>query len=158
MTIEPRTIRERWKHWVKRNSQITYKLQRGNCTFAVEISGGHNSTKEPKLSISKSETIWQYGPLRCMGLWSIHYLHAILAKMFNQNLLRRKQTNPESETFFNTTELDRPKCQCHGGWGWGTGRSVLDKNGLKKHDNQEQYMIFHWILKLGKRKTSKKTF
>lgn len=55
-----------------------------------------------------------------MGLWcdamgSAHYLHAILAKKFNQNLLLRKKTNLESETFFKTTELHCPKCQCHGG-------------------------------------------
>ena len=87
---------------------------------------------------------------------SAHYLHVILAKKFNQNLLLRKKTNLESETFFKTTELHCPKCQCHGGKK--TGRNVLDKNGLKKHDNQGQCMSFYWILKLGKRKTAKKTF
>lgn len=70
-----------------------------------------------------------------MGLWwdamgSTHHPHDCLAKMFNQNLLMRKQTNPESGTFFKTTCLDCPKCQQHREKN-GSGRNVLDKNELE---------------------------
>lgn len=88
---------------------------------------------------------------------STHRLRGCLAKMFNQNLLVRKQTNPESRTFFKTG-LDHPKSQYHEKGGGDAGRNVLDKNELKRHENQMQYMVLYWILKLEGGQGTKKTF
>lgn len=58
----------------------------------------------------------------------------------------KKQTNPESGTFFKTTGLDCPKCQYHGKKKKKGKENVLDKSGLKRHENQVQHMILYWIL------------